>query len=57
MVLNTINEMFEFMRDIEDDYRAEIKGKNLSAFTRNKKSNPSSPTFTNVWTKRKDSAS
>jgi hypothetical protein len=24
MILNTINEMFDFMRDIEDDYRAEL---------------------------------
>ena len=40
MVLNTINEMFDFMRDIEDDYRAEIKGENLSAFTRNRKVTP-----------------
>ena len=31
--------MFDFMRDIEDDYRAEIKGEDLSAFTRYRKVN------------------
>lgn len=40
MILNTINEMLDFMRDIEDDYRAEIKGENLSAITRYRKVTP-----------------
>lgn len=40
LILNTINEMFDFMGDIEHDYRAEIKGESLSAFTRNRKVTP-----------------
>ena len=40
MILNTINEILDFMRDIEDDYRAEIKGENLSAITRYRKVTP-----------------
>jgi Transposase DDE domain len=40
MFLNTFNEIVNFTGDIEDDYRGEIKGDNLSAFTRNRKVTP-----------------
>jgi Transposase DDE domain. len=40
MILNAINEIFDFTDDIEDDYRLEIKGDNPTAFTRNRKVTP-----------------
>ena len=40
MILNTINEIFDFTNDIEDDYRLDIKGDNPTVFTRNRKVTP-----------------
>lgn len=40
MGFSTFEEMMDFMGDIEDDYRAEIRGQNPSAFTRNRKVTP-----------------